>query len=547
MIGNFFNIKSPAHDIAKERASDFRLSNQGFLNLGQVYWNLCDEALYEESLFRREGRISMAGPLVVDTGKHTARAANDKFVVKEDETGGNVWWGQYNRPFSQEKFDGVWTRLQAYLQGHDLFVQDCMVGADPNYSMPIRVITEYAWHSLFARNMFLKIDSLDKLKRHTPEFTIISIPSFQGMPSIDGTLTPTFILVNFEKKLVLIGGTGYGGEIKKSAFTIMNYLLPLQGIMTMHCSANVGTGGDSALFFGLSGTGKTTLSADPRRRLIGDDEHGWSDEGVFNFEGGCYAKVINLSATAEPEIYACTRRFGTILENVIYDPVTRHLDLDDDERTENTRASYPLEFIDNAMPEKRAGHPKNIIMLTCDASGVMPPIARLTPDQALYHFISGYTAKVSGTELDLGKEPEITFSACFGAPFMVHHPYFYAEILKRKILRHNATCWLVNTGWTGGPYGVGKRISIRYTRALLDAALEGKLDNVEYYVDPIFGFRVPETCPNVPPEVLRPSNSWHDKKAYDQRYDQLAALYIENFKKFKDGCPEDIVAAGPKR
>ena len=541
MIGNFFNIKSPAHDIAKERASDFRLSNQGFLNLGQVYWNLCDEALYEESLFRREGRISMAGPLVVDTGKHTARAANDKFVVKEDETGGNVWWGQYNRPFSQEKFDGVWTRLQAYLQGHDLFVQDCMVGADPNYSMPIRVITEYAWHSLFARNMFLKIDSLDKLKRHTPEFTIISIPSFQGMPSIDGTLTPTFILVNFEKKLVLIGGTGYGGEIKKSAFTIMNYLLPLQGIMTMHCSANVGTGGDSALFFGLSGTGKTTLSADPRRRLIGDDEHGWSDEGVFNFEGGCYAKVINLSATAEPEIYACTRRFGTILENVIYDPVTRHLDLDDDERTENTRASYPLEFIDNAMPEKRAGHPKNIIMLTCDASGVMPPIARLTPDQALYHFISGYTAKVSGTELDLGKEPEITFSACFGAPFMVHHPYFYAEILKRKILRHN------DTGWTGGPYGVGKRISIRYTRALLDAALEGKLDNVEYYVDPIFGFRVPETCPNVPPEVLRPSNSWHDKKAYDQRYDQLAALYIENFKKFKDGCPEDIVAAGPKR
>lgn len=547
MIGNFFNIKTPAQDIAKERGSDYKLSNHGLKNLGQVYWNLCDEALYEEALFRREGKISMQGPLVVDTGKHTARAANDKFVVKEEETGSHVWWGQYNRPFSPEKFSGVWTRLQAYLQGRDLFVQDCMVGADPSYSMPIRVITELAWHSLFARNMFIKIDSLDLLKRHTPEFTIISIPSFQGVPSIDGTLTPTFILVNFEQKLVVIGGTGYGGEIKKSAFTIMNYLLPLQGIMTMHCSANVGKGGDTALFFGLSGTGKTTLSADPRRRLIGDDEHGWSDEGVFNFEGGCYAKVISLSATAEPEIYACTRRFGTILENVIYDPVTRHLDLDDEERTENTRASYPLEFIDNAMPEKRAGHPKNIIMLTCDASGVMPPIARLSPDQALYHFISGYTAKVSGTELDLGKEPEITFSACFGAPFMVHHPYFYADILKRKILRHDVTCWLVNTGWTGGPYGIGKRISIRYTRALLDAALDGQLDNVEYYIDPIFGFRVPITCPNVPPEVLRPSNSWHDKKAYDQRYDQLAALYIENFKKFKDGCPEDIVAAGPKR
>ena len=395
--------------------------------------------------------------------------------------------------------------------------------------------------------MFIRIDALDQLKRHVPEFTIISVPSFQAMPSIDGTLTPTFILLNFEQKLVIIGGSGYGVEIKKSAFTILNYLLPLQGVMTMHCSANVGKSGDVALFFGLSGTGKTTLSADPRRRLIGDDEAGWSDEGVFNFEGGCYAKVINLSASAEPEIYACTRRFGTILENVIYDPITRHLDLDDDERTENTRASYPLEFIENALPEKRAGHPKNIIMLTCDASGVLPPIARLTPDQALYHFISGYTAKVSGTEIDLGKEPEITFSACFGAPFMVHHPYFYADLLKRKIIRHDVKCWLVNTGWTGGPYGVGKRISIRYTRAMLEAALTGQLDNVEYREDKLFGFQVPLTCPDVPAEALYPESSWPDKAAYSNRYKQLSALYIENFKKFKDGCPEEIVAAGPRR
>jgi len=546
MIGNIWNIKTPAHDIAQARASEFKLSNHGLTNLGVVYWNLTSAALYGEALFRREGTLAHMGPLVVNTGKHTARAANDKFIVREATTENNIWWGQYNRPFSADRFSAVYERLQAYLQGHDLFVQDCYVGADPNYQMPIRVITEYAWHSLFARNMFLKIDDLDKLKRFTPDFTIISIPTFQAMPSIDGTLSPTFILLNFEQRLVIIGGSGYGGEIKKSAFTILNYLLPLQGIMSMHCSANVGKDGDSALFFGLSGTGKTTLSADPRRNLIGDDEHGWSDEGVFNFEGGCYAKAINLSATAEPEIHACTRRFGTILENVIFDPVTRKLDLDDDERTENTRISYPLEYIANAMPEKRAGHPKNIIMLTCDASGVMPPIARLTPDQALYHFISGYTAKVSGTEIDMGKEPEITFSACFGAPFMVHHPAYYADLLKKKIQRHNVNCWLVNTGWVGGQYGVGRRISIKYTRALLEAALTGQLDKVEYYKDEVFGYSVPKTCPNVPDDVLYPWKSWPDKKSYDQKYKQLASLYRENFKKFADGCSPEICACGPK-
>jgi phosphoenolpyruvate carboxykinase (ATP) len=345
--------------------------------------------------------------------------------------------------------------------------------------------------------------------------------------------------------MAIIGGTGYGGEIKKSVFTVLNYLLPRQGVMTMHCSANVGKKGDVAIFFGLSGTGKTTLSADPRRQLIGDDEHGWSDEGVFNFENGCYAKVINLSAEAEPEIYACTKKFGTILENVIHDPITRRLDLDDDSRTENTRASYPLSFIDNAVPEKLAGHPTNIIMLTCDASGVMPPIARLTPEQAMYHFISGYTAKVSGTELDMGKEPEITFSACFGAPFMVHKPAYYAELLKRKILRHGVQCWLVNTGWVGGPYGVGKRISIRHTRNLLDAALDGELMKVDYRTDPLFGFQVPLTCPNVPEDVLVPEERWPDKASYKLKYKQLGGLFVENFRKFADECPPEVVASGP--
>lgn len=542
----YIDIKTPAQDIAAERASDFRLKDQGFSKLHRVYWNLRTAPLYEEAVFRREGQIGYRGPFIVNTGKHTARAANDKFIVREASTDAHIWWGKYNRPFSPDKFSAVLSRMQAYLQDRDVFVQDCYVGADPNWKLPIRVVTELAWHSLFARNMFIPVNSLEEQRRHVPEFTIISIPSFQGAPEIDGTLSPTFILLSFEQKLVLIGGTGYGGEIKKSAFTILNYLLPLQGVLSMHCSANVGKNGDSALFFGLSGTGKTTLSADPRRRLIGDDEHGWSDDGVFNFENGCYAKVIALSSTAEPEIYACTRRYGTILENVIFDPVSRIPDLDDDRRTENTRASYPLDYIDNAVPEKMAGHPKNIVMLTCDASGVMPPIARLTPDQALYHFISGYTAKVSGTEIEMGKEPEITFSACFGAPFMVHHPYYYADLLKRKILRYNASCWLVNTGWTGGPYGVGKRISIRYTRALLDAALEGKLDNVEYYQDPIFGFAVPKTCPEVPDQVLRPESSWADKKMYQQKYRDLAMRFVDNFKQFKDGCPAEIVASGPK-
>jgi phosphoenolpyruvate carboxykinase (ATP) len=393
--------------------------------------------------------------------------------------------------------------------------------------------------------MLIQPETNDELRKFVPDFTVISIPSFRAMPEIDATNSPTFILLNFDQRICIIGGSGYGGEIKKAVFTVLNYMLPKEGVLSMHCSANVGKGGDSALFFGLSGTGKTTLSADPQRQLIGDDEHGWSDDGVFNFEGGCYAKVIALSPTAEPEIYACTRKFGTVLENVIYDRVTRKLDLDDEQLTENTRAAYPLHFIDNAVPEKKAGHPKNIIMLTCDATGVMPPIARLTPEQAMYHFISGYTSKVAGTEIDLGKEPEQTFSSCFGAPFMVHHPYKYAELLKNKMLKHDAQCWLVNTGWTGGQYGIGKRMSIKHTRTLLDAALSGALKDVEYRTDPVFGFEVPKHCEGVPDKVLIPKETWEDPQAYEEKYVQLASLFVENFKKFQDGCPTETLKAGP--
>jgi phosphoenolpyruvate carboxykinase (ATP) len=546
-MNNILDIKTPAHNEAQTLKSDYGLDNHGISNLRIAYWNLPTEALYEEIAFRREARISHLGPIVVNTGKHTARSATDKFIVKEATTEGMIWWGQYNRPFSQDKFNDLYNRLLGFLQGRDLFVQDCYAGADPDYRLPVRIITEHAWQSHFARNMFILPKTNEECRRHVPDFTIIAVPSFKGIPMIDGTPTNTFIVLNFAQKLCIIGNTAYAGEIKKSVFTILNYLLPLDGVMPMHCSANIGKEGEAAIFFGLSGTGKTTLSADPQRRLIGDDEHGWSDSGVFNFEGGCYAKVIQLSPTAEPQIYATTQRFGTILENVVYDPVTRMIDLDDDGITENTRASYPLDYIENAVPEKLGGHPKNIILLTCDASGVMPPIAKLTPDQALYQFISGYTSKIAGTEVGLGKEPEMTFSTCFGAPFMVHHPYYYADLLKRKILKYGVHCWLVNTGWIGGPYGIGKRISIKYTRALLNAALEGKLLNVEYFCDPVFGFQVPKSCENVPSNILNAADSWPNIDVYMQKYRELATRFIENFKKFESGCPEEVRKAGPKR
>ncbi len=543
----YLDVQSPAVQEAGTLASDYGLQNHGLTNLRRVYWNLPTPALYEESVFRSEARLTHLGPLVVSTGKHTARAAPDKFVVREQATEDKIWWGQYNRPFTGENFSALLSRLQGYLQGRDVFVQDCHAGADPEYSLPIRIITQKAWHSLFARAMFLKIRNQDALKKHIPEFTVIAVPGFLASPLIDGTRTETFIILNFRERLAVIGGTSYAGEIKKTIFTVLNFLLPLEGVLSMHCSANVGPEGDVAIFFGLSGTGKTTLSADPKRHLIGDDEHGWSDNGVFNFEDGCYAKVIRLSAEAEPQIYACTRRFGTILENVTFDPVSRHLDLDDYRVTENTRAAYPLEYIENSLPEKRAGHPKNIIFLTCDASGVMPPISRLSPDQAIYHFISGYTSKIAGTEIGLGIEPEITFSTCFGGPFMVHHPYAYAELLKRKVLKHGANVWLVNTGWTGGPFGVGKRISIHHTRALLNAALNGKLTRVEYKKDPVFGFDVPTTCEGVPSDILDPASTWPSRDEYFKKYDGLAARFIENFKLMMADCPEHILEAGPKR
>ncbi len=547
-MNNLLNIKTPAELIAQFRKADYNLSNHGISNLRLAYWNLPTEALYEEAIFRNEGATVVGGPLVANTGKHTARSANDKFIVREAESEGHVWWGMYNRPMEAAKFENLFTRLLGHLQGRDVFVQDVYAGADEKYRLPVRIVTQLAWHSMFARNMFLQPKSLEEYERFVPEFTIIGIPDFKAAPSIDNTASDTYICLSFAKKLAIIGNTAYAGELKKSVFTILNYLLPLEGVLSMHCSANVDPKdtNDVALFFGLSGTGKTTLSADPTRRLIGDDEHGWSDEGVFNFEAGCYAKVIGLSASSEPQIHATTRMFGTILENVPFDPVTRHIDLDDESITENTRASYPLEYISNSIPEKKSGHPRNIILLTCDASGVMPPIARLTTNQALYQFISGYTSKIAGTEVGLGKEPEITFSACFGGPFMVHHPYRYAEILKRKIERHHVVCWLVNTGWVGGPYGVGKRISIRHTRSLLTAALTGKLANVNYSKDPIFGFEVPVECPDVPAEVLNPSSSWADKSEYNRRYKDLAQRFVDNFMKFEDGTPAEVVDAGPR-
>jgi len=546
-VNNLLDIRTPAEGIAGALASDYPVKMHGLMNLRKVYWNLTPEALYEEVVFRGEAQLAHGGPLVLETGGHTSRAANDKLIVREPTSEGHVDWGEYNRPYPAEKFADLHARLNGYLQGRDVFVQDLYAGADPAYRVPVRVITELAWQSLFARTMLIPPTKADEYQQFVPEFTLIAVPGFKGIRQIDATNSNTFIVMDFEQGLGLIGVSRYAGEIKKTVFTLMNYLLPLQGVLSMHCSANVGPDGGSALFFGLSGTGKTTLSADPARRLVGDDEHAWTDEGIFNVENGCYAKVIRLSASAEPQIWACTRRWGTILENVVYDPVTRNVDLDDESITENTRASYPLSFIDNAVPDKRAGHPDNVIFLTCDASGVMPPISRLTPEQAMYHFISGYTSKIAGTEVGLGREPEITFSACFGAPFMVHPPARYAELLAGKMRRHGARAWLLNTGWVGGKFGVGKRISIRHTRRLLNAALDGELDEVPTRTDPVFGVEIPTCCPDVPDAVLDPASSWGRREDYDAAYRQLAARFAENFKKFADDVTPDVREAGPAR
>ncbi len=522
------------------------LDDYGIKNLGNVYRNLPTPALYEETVRRREGLIAHLGPIVVRTGHYTGRSPEDKFIVREESSQEKIWWGRENKPFDQTRFKSLYHRLLAYLQGKDIFVQDCYAGAAHRYSIPIRIITEYAWHSLFARNMFIQIQDKAKLMNFTPEFTIFSMPRFHASPDIDATKSEVFIIVNFGKRLILIGGTSYAGEIKKAVFTVLNYLLPQGEVLSMHCSANIGVEDDVALFFGLSGTGKTTLSTDVKRRLIGDDEHGWSEDGIFNFEGGCYAKVIRISKEQEPQIYECTRSFGTILENVTIDSRTRRLDLNDATLTENTRASYPVAHIDNSVRSGIGPHPQNIFMLSCDAFGIMPPISLLTPEQAAYYFLQGYTAKVAGTEVGLGKEPKVVFSPCFGAPFLALYPMKYARLLIDKITRHKVKCWMVNTGWIFGEVGRGKRIPLTYTRALISAAIKGDLARTPMKKDQVFGFMIPSACDDIPGEILNPAAIWGDSSSYYKKARILAAEFVENFKQFVADVPPEVLNSGPK-
>ena len=506
--------------------------------------NLPTAELYEDAVRAGEGLIAADGPLVVRTGRHTGRSPQDKFIVKEPGSAATIWWGEVNRPIALEHYDRLRARLMSYLADRPVYAQDCFIGAHPAHRRRLRIYTETAWASLFARNLFRR-PAVAELTTFAPNFTIIDVPSFQADPATEGTRTGTAILVNLAAMEIIIVGTEYAGEIKKSAFTVMNYLMPDEGVLPMHAAANVGADGDTVVFFGLSGTGKTTLSADPLRSLVGDDEHGWGDDGVFNFEGGCYAKTIRLSPMYEPDIFQTTRRFGTVLENVDLDPATRALDLDSDRFTENTRGAYPLEFIGNADPTGMAGQPTNVVLLTADAFGVLPPVSRLTADQAQYHFISGYTAKLAGTEIGV-KEPQATFSACFGAPFMPRHPAEYAAMLAERLARHNVRAWLVNTGWTGGPYGTGERMDIDHTRSMVRAALSGALDDVPTVTDPIFGVAVPTSCPEVPDAVLQPRATWADGDAYDRQAAALARMFVENFKAYADGVPESVRRAGPK-
>jgi phosphoenolpyruvate carboxykinase (ATP) len=490
---------------------------------------------------RGEGMVAEGGPFFLLTGEHTGRSQNDKLLVRDASTENEVDWGNVNRPVSAENFDRMHKKVLAYLAERDLFVADCYGGHDSKYRLSVRVVTPNAWHALFARTMFIRVPFAEQAG-FKPDFTILHAPALMADPKADGTRSGTFILVNFAKRLVLIGGTSYAGEIKKSVFSILNYMLPPQGVLPMHCSANIGPQGDTAIFFGLSGTGKTTLSADSARTLIGDDEHGWADNGVFNFEGGCYAKVIKLSPQAEPEIYATTKMFGTVLENAVMDPLTRKLDLDDQRHTENTRACYPVDYIPNMALDGRGGHPSNVIMLTADAFGVLPPVSQLTAEQAMYHFLSGYTARVAGTEKGV-KEPQATFSACFGGPFMARHPSVYAKLLGEKIARHGSKCWLVNTGWSGGGFGVGERMKIAHTRAMIRAILDGKLATAPFATHPNFGVRMPEACPDVPADVLNPKNTWRDKAAYDAAAREVARRFETNFAKFEPFVDGKIKAA----
>ncbi|WP_176591581.1 phosphoenolpyruvate carboxykinase [Sphingobium sp. EM0848] len=519
--------------------SSFTLERQGISTNAVQHWNLGTAPLVEAALANGEGMLAKDGPLVVKTGKHTGRSASDKFIVKDAETENTVWWGKTNVPMTPEHFAALKEDFFHALGEKDkLYVADLFGGSQPEYRVNVRVINELAWHNLFIRTLLVR-PGAEELTGFTPEYTIIDLPTFKADPARHGSRSETVIAVNFSEKLILIGGTRYAGEMKKSVFGILNYLLPTQGVMPMHCSANIGPNGDTAVFFGLSGTGKTTLSADASRTLIGDDEHGWSDTAVFNFEGGCYAKMINLSAEAEPEIFATTKRFGTVLENVVIDEETREIDLDDNSLAENSRGSYPIDFIPNTSEKNLGPVPKNIIFLTADAYGVLPPIARLTPDQAMYHFLSGYTARVAGTEIGV-TEPSATFSTCFGAPFMPRHPSVYGNLLKERINKGGVTCWLVNTGWTGGKYGVGKRMPIKVTRALLNAALDGSLNNAEFRTDPNFGFEVPVAVPGVEAAMLDPRATWPDKAAYDETAAKLVKQFVDNFAQFVDHVDESV-------
>lgn len=515
----------------------------GLADNKEVYWNLTPAELYEQAILHGEAILTKDHALLVHTGKYTGRSPKDKFVVKQDSVTDDIDWGEINQPATQEVFDKLFEKVQNYLSDKKLFVKDVYCGADKAHQLNVRVVSEAAYHALFAHNMFIR-PTKGELAKHEPEFTVLAAPYFNADPETDGTPSSTFILVDLKKKLILIGGTLYSGEVKKGIFGVMNFLLPKKGIMPMHCSANHDENGKTTVFFGLSGTGKTTLSANPDKTLIGDDEHGWSDEGVFNFEGGCYAKTINLSEEGEPMIYATTKMPGTILENVILDE-DRNPDFDDVSLTQNTRCSYPIDFIPNASDTGKGNHPENIVFLTADAFGVLPPISRLTPEQAMYHFISGYTAKVAGTERGV-TDPEATFSACFGAPFMPLHPTVYAELLAKKIRKHGSKVWLVNTGWTGGPFGIGSRMKLSYTRHMLDEAIAGKLDDVDYSEDPIFGLQIPSAIDGIPTKILTPRNTWADAAEYDVKAKQLAKMFVENFKQFEDHASKELLAAGPR-
>ena len=520
------------------------LEAHGIHTIRPVHVNLPAAALYEHAIRRAEGIVAADGPLVCRTGAHTGRSPNDKFVVEEPSSSGHIWWGKVNKPMQSAHYDALRADLVAHLGQQELFVQDLYAGADPAYRISVRFIQELAWHNLFVRNLFI-VPPAAELPGFQPQFTVLTAPSFRADPARHGTRSEVVIALNLARREVIIAGTSYAGENKKSIFTVLNYVLPLQGVLAMHCSANIGPTGDTALFFGLSGTGKTTLSSDPERRLIGDDEHGWSDRGVFNFEGGCYAKMIKLSAEAEPQIFGTTRRFGTVLENVVIDPLTRTLNFDDASLTENTRGAYSIECIDNAVLEGIGGHPENIVMLTADAYGVLPPIARLSPEGAMYHYLSGYTAKVAGTEKGV-TEPTATFSTCFGAPFLPLNPNVYAQQLGERIEKYRSRVWLVNTGWTGGPYGVGHRMKIAYTRTMIRAALSGGLDHVGYQRHPVFNIEMPTSCIDVPAAVLDPRGTWADKAAYDQQAAKLARMFVENFKTFEHDVPAAVKAAGPR-